>query len=488
MKVPLTALFALATACAAQDAQVASVEAVAASPGSTLVLYSDGAMLRYSSAAEFDERGEARLKNVPVGTRTTVRVAGGASLIGEHALATGENEKAKALKGVHVVAFTESGRFEGRFIEWEHRGLALATSNGTALITEPVIALEVADAPSTILSGDLTIRGGERGERTVEIQTWINRLKWRVAYTIILDGLEPEWATLQGWLAVDSPIAQPFSVEQIAIVDGRSTKVAEDVWAQYRRRSDNKPDAPQQPRVAISVLDRGLVLRGGGSVRVPLFATSRRTKVKLSRVFDPIGPSKTHEGTTPIARRNYGVGRESDKVPLSLSVQLELPRAELARLPAGDTSLFARTSSGVRPLGVTKGFGRAPSAAADLISDDQAKVKKAKPVSSGLKARPGELRIGVAPGLSGKRWQEDFSFDEDRKRIVEEIRVEITNSSEEDARVVVHEHLYRGLNWSLAYHNGVGDASKAAAQEIRFRVNVPAKGSALVMYRVVYTW
>ena len=108
--------------------------------------------------------------------------------------------------------------------------------------------------------------------------------------------------------------------------------------------------------------------------------------------------------------------------------------------------------------------------------------------STEKEARAGELRIGVAPGLSGRRWQEEVSISEARRRVVEEIRVELTNDAEQDASVDVVEHMVRGLNWSLAYHNKVGTAAKRGPQEVRFSVNVPAESTVLLMYRVVYTW
>ena len=499
MRWPLGLLFAVVSACGSQKAAPISVEPTAATNGSMLVLYTDKAFLRFSQKAAFDDSGIARVSNLPLGERTEVRLPNGKSVTGEHVLELGgySAERVSALKNLRVVAITAKGRFSGRIVEWTHRGLTLATESGVALVTEPLIAMEVAEPPRSMTPGELLIRGGDKGTHDVEITTWLGNIAWRVAYTIVLDGLEAKHATLQGWLAVDSTMAQPLSVEQIAVVDGRSAKVPVERWARYRsyQQRTQKTQKPQQPRVPIAILGRGAEIRGGGSVRLPLFGNSRRTPVELARVFDPVGSSLSHHGATPVFRRNYGTVRDNESVPVSLSIQLDLPKSELARLPAGQVSLFARVDGVVRALGATTGFGQPASQKSDLITEEASKDgkdgkdgKKGSAADDAPKARPGELRIGVAPGLSGRRWQEDFDLDKENKRIVEEIRVELKNSSGDDALVVVHEHLYRGLNWSLAYHNGVGEAEKAAAQEVRFTVNVPANDEVLVMYRVVYSW
>ena len=92
------------------------------------------------------------------------------------------------------------------------------------------------------------------------------------------------------------------------------------------------------------------------------------------------------------------------------------------------------------------------------------------------------------PQQAGRRRQTDFSYSEVKKRLVEELRITIVNSNPAAARVLCREHLYRGLNWALAYHNDVGKLRKTAPQEIEFEVDVPAKAEIEIMYRVVYTW
>jgi hypothetical protein len=96
--------------------------------------------------------------------------------------------------------------------------------------------------------------------------------------------------------------------------------------------------------------------------------------------------------------------------------------------------------------------------------------------------------VARSSDVSGRRWQEELSYDPQRRRLIEEIRVELTNRGDRPAAVDVREHPYRGLNWAVVYNNEAGALRKTAPQEIRFDVEIPARSTKLVVYRVAYTW
>ena len=460
-----------------------NVDTKASSDGSTLVLYSDGAYMRYRTKARF-ESGVGRLTNVPLGQRTSARVVGGGPLSVEYELPLARRDEwSRLIKDTQVVAITDDRRVEGTVVSWDYRGLHVRTDSGLATITEPLVALKLPEPPGALISGALDLRGADVDEGVVEVETWLVGLSWRVAYTIILAGLDADVANIQGWLAVDSRLAEPIRVAQISVVDGRATLPKPDGSIRFS-------PPPQQPsnlasRVSVVELGRGGEIRAGGSARLPLFEGARQVPVAVRRVFDPVGDSLSHQGATPITRRSYGTKRQRDVLPVSLSITLELSEAKLRSLPSGEVSLFARTRQGIRALGTTSGFGRPPPK--QTLGDEQGPTGSADGEAA-IRLGRGELRIGVAPGLTGRRWQESVDVDKDRKRVVEEIRVELTNKTDEAGEVTVHEHLYRGLNWSLAYHNGAGKPTKVGPQIVHFVVNVPAKEKVLLMYRVVYTW
>ena len=474
--------FILCGACASargSDDRASSPEASLGS--SRLVLYSDKALLQYRARASFDDRGVAQLSDVPVGEHTEVRVVGGAALASEHALGVARGSQPwSALIGARVRALTESGSVEGKLVDWNYRGLTVATETGLALITDPIVGLEIFEPPGSLLPGELTVRGG-KGETNLEVKTWLTGLSWRVAYTVVLDGLDATTARVQGWLAIDSSIAQAFEVDQVAIADGRANLDR----GLTDRSSSAKPTVTRTPpRVPIVGIGRGARLKAGGSVRLPLLAGDRLTPVELARVFDPVGASHSHQGVRPIDRRSYATTSDNKDLPVSLTVRLGLSEDQLRGLPVGDISVLVRSGGTMSALGSTRGFGRPAEPNDDSMGSETVAIAQ----TDGTTAGPGDLRIGVAPGLRGRRWQADFHLDKAHKRLVEEIRVELKNDTATTATVIVYEHLYRGLSWSLAYHNEVGVASKKASQEIDFSVVVPARGKRVLMYRVVYTW
>jgi hypothetical protein len=88
---------------------------------------------------------------------------------------------------------------------------------------------------------------------------------------------------------------------------------------------------------------------------------------------------------------------------------------------------------------------------------------------------------------AGTRERRELTIDDENRRIVEEFVITLDNQREAPASVVVREHLYRGQNWTLAYHSAAA-ASKEGAQQIALRAEVPAKSKLKILYVVVYTW
>ena len=73
------------------------------------------------------------------------------------------------------------------------------------------------------------------------------------------------------------------------------------------------------------------------------------------------------------------------------------------------------------------------------------------------------------------------------KRLVEEFELTFDNRGDHAASVLIREHLYRGLTWTVPYYS-TDDAKKEGPQQIAMRTSVPAHGHTKVVYVVVYTW
>ena len=101
-------------------------------------------------------------------------------------------------------------------------------------------------------------------------------------------------------------------------------------------------------------------------------------------------------------------------------------------------------------------------------------------------ARGATIAIGTAVGLTGHRERRDWARDDDQRRFSEELLLTIDSARATPVEIVIREHLYRGQNWTLAYHSA--PAAKEGTRQIALRAAVPANGRAKVLYVVVYTW
>jgi len=95
------------------------------------------------------------------------------------------------------------------------------------------------------------------------------------------------------------------------------------------------------------------------------------------------------------------------------------------------------------------------------------------------------IPIGTAAGVTGHRERRDISIDETRHRMTEELVITIENAREKPVSVVVREHLYRSLNWTLAYYSAPR-TQQEGSQQISMHVDVPAKQSLKLLYVAVY--
>jgi hypothetical protein len=188
---------------------------------------------------------------------------------------------------------------------------------------------------------------------------------------------------------------------------------------------------------------------------------SHSVPVESRILYDPLGAELDHQQRTPIKHRAYGTEKDS-RAQGAGAAREYLEITTLERLPPGLIRVREPARSGRHV------------------------VEQKRPA-----LWSGE-RLGVVleatDAVSGERRQSDFFYDPGGRRLVEEIRVRLRSRIDAPVSVVVREHLYRGLNWTIAYNNGVGDPRKDGAQALRFDVTLPARGTTLIVYRVVYTW
>ena len=288
---------------------------------------------------------------------------------------------------------------------------------------------------------------------------------WRADYVAEIDPRDPGHARLHGRLELSNRTGAALEADGAWLVD-RPLASRTGPFASL-------PAGPSPARWIRRVAVPGAldIASGRGATRQLLSDQAGPVPAVITPLFDPVGDRVDQHRRRPRPGRDFGTGRHGDRVPpesgpLVRALVIDPARAGLdpERLPPGTVRVVERRAGGApATLGAGRGF-----------------AEPGHPVA--------RIALGPARGLVGRRRQTDYAYDPDGRRLVEELRIEIQNHRARAAAVLVREHLYRGLNWALAYHNQVGAVSKDGPQAIQFRLVVPAGERREVVYRVVYTW
>lgn len=455
-----------------------------------LVLYRDGALVRERHAVETREGTVGLTLPLPPDVEAggiLVRIVApgaGAARVGaltviEPALVPGDPIEVRG--GARPVRGT---------LRWAGaRELVVEDASGVRVLLDPKHVVRPAPGRAS-RRVDVAIEADGAGRAELEVAYVTRGLGWVADYTLVMDGGSGR-AELHGALGIANGSGVTFEDATITLVDTeRPTRLTafdgggsgdDDAGAKRAPVADpTKPRAEQPARANARAAAGGeetprttLPFRVDvrpGAQSVSLIAGSVVLPARETLVYDPVGDERDHPQRIPLEAEGYGLDRTSSAV--SQSVDIDLARARVpAGLPAGTVRLVERGARGdLSPLGESRIFDRAGTGAdAETIS----------PTTS--------VAIGRAADVEGTRTRREFSLDADAKRIVEEFEIELTNTGERAVDVIVREHLYRGRNWTLAYFSEPR-TTKEGPQKIAMRTRVPAKGTARVVYRVVYWW
>lgn len=307
-----------------------------------------------------------------------------------------------------------------------------------------------------LLTGE-TIEGGRgamlrvvtrgAGKRaTIELRYASTGLRWHTAYTLVeeRDGR----GRLHGALAVDNQTGRRWERARFALID--------------RERPVAIPTGLADERFVIRIPGRFAV--AAGEQRLDLGLPSTTVGLAPTLIYDPVGTSLDGGAMVPLGDPAYGVAEWPTRVDESVLLDLGTVRRE--PLPAGAVRLFQIDRDGRL---VWRGEGKLLPPADDAVPHTA-------------------IAIGQAPGVVGRRTRTMFERDDERSRLVEEIRVEVTSTRERAVEVLAREHLYRGKCWTLAYHSTGNRITKEGEQQVALGAVVPARGTAVIVYRVVYQW
>jgi hypothetical protein len=320
----------------------------------------------------------------------------------------------------------------------------------------PAEAPPAAQHPTEIA---LVIGAPRAGRFVVHLAYITDRITWDAAYTMTATATHDR-AVLRGALAIRNLTGVALRGVRVRLIDAalaRSTMQAAELLASSYVGAAPVTTAGAVPR------DLGVVDLAGSETRIELLAASAARPMHSVLVYDPFGTALDQPSADPVHDRNLGVvPAASSRVTESFELARDV--AGSAGLPGGPVRLLERRADG--SLGL---LGEA------RIFDASARVAEVDTVA-----------VGTAEGVTGKRERREYTLDLLAERLVEELVITIENTRPRPVEVVVREHLYRGTNWTLAYHSA--PAAKEGPQQVSMRMTVPARGQAKLLYVVVYTW
>lgn len=411
--------------------------------------------------------GSARLRVVG---GEPARVVSARHVLGE----AGGDELLRGWIGREVEVTTASGRIAAPLLAVFPDHLVLGDAAGVHLVARP------AQVRGPAGSGEggaprlrWTLAARRPGARELEAVYAARKLEWHAAYSLVLEAQDRKRGWLHGWLSIANRTGADLKAGRAILADRPFVRPKPPAVAAPAPPGPQAtapvppPAAPEPPpgrRIPLAV---PLAIPAGAQLELPLLAGGARpVGATTTAVFDPIGDRLDQARRRPVGSRGYGSLGEGER-PLDTYVEVDLSAAGLsaAELPPGDVVVLERSKSGeLAPLGRARAFHHAS--------------------QSGIL----RLAIGTVPDLVGRRRVTEFTRDDSGRRLVEELRIEIENRRAVAADVLVREHLYRGLNWAIAYFNQAGSLSKEGPQEIHVRLHVPARSKRAIVYRVVYTW
>lgn len=308
-----------------------------------------------------------------------------------------------------------------------------------------------------------TVESARAGKELIELSYTSEDMAWRASYRLELDELPDDSslfiAHLHGRLEIINLTSATFARATVRLADDRLRADPSAGGVLF----DKIPPSEHE----LITLDRPMAIKPHSiTARSLLGDRGRDVRVSLGFLYDPVGTILDSKGRRPVTDEGYGPILDSDDPAGDVRYVLEIPLGRAtwaASLPPGEV-VVRMGKDGVSTQG-------SPAFPAEEVADGYTFVD-----------------LGTFPTIRTSRWQEDFFYDVMAQRVVEEIRVELENLDASTKIIMVREHLYRGLNWTIAYHNDVGSPRKLGPQAIRFDVKLEPGQKALIMYRVVYTW
>lgn len=316
-----------------------------------------------------------------------------------------------------------------------------------------------------------TLGANSAANLNAELSYVTGGLRWEASYNLVAPE-KGDTLDIIGWVTVDNQSGKTFENAAIKLMAGDVNKVQPE--REVREMMMMRAAAMDMGAAQVTEktfdefhlysLPRATTLRDR-EVKQVEFLRATGVKAKTFYIYNGGEPGPQYRGwNQDMIRNNPDYGTQSNP---KIWVMREFENSEANRLgvplPKGRTRFYRRDD----------GDGRLEFTGENTLAHT-ARNETVK------------LYTGDAFDLVGERRRTDFQMSSRNDFMEEAFEIKVRNRKTEPVEVRVTERLYRGANWIIS--NQSHDYTKTDAQNVEFRVNVPADGETVVNYRVRYTW
>ncbi len=369
-------------------------------------------------------------------------------------------------KNIKVLS-KDGSTYDGTLMSYDGNGLILSNKETKGLtmikVADNIKNIDFTELPEGLITKPTLmwkIANDKAGQHLTEVSYLTSGVNWNADYVAVIDQ-EDSKMDLDGWVTINNQSGTAYKNAGLKLIAGDVRRAT----PQYLRKSMpqlasmdmREAAAPQFSEKAffeyhIYALQHRTTVGNNQSKQISLLNAFNAPLKKLF-IFDPSEDNEWYM---------YREGNNSKEQ--KVKVKLEVVNSEANHLgmplPAGKIKVYKKDTDGKL----------------EFIGEDQ--------IDHTPKDEKIRLYLGDAFDVVGERKRMDFK--QYGRAVDETIEISLRNHKEQDIEVVVQEHLWRYINWSISQSSH--DYKKTDAQSVEFKIPVPKNAEVKVTYTVHYTW
>jgi len=359
----------------------------------------------------------------------------------------------------------EPNRIDGQLLSTQG-GLIIQNQDGSLVTLRNWSEINFPQLPGGLLTKPTLVwllDSNTQKDQLVAISYQTAGMTWWADYIVELNRDKACEFNLSAWVSIVNQSGKSFEDYGLKLVAGNVNQASSSSpMTPYRENIQMSKDQSFQQESVFEYhqykLPRSVNLPQNSTKQIRLFAPEDAIQCKRELLFDPF-LNRQFYYARPINDANYLSQQET---PVTARIH------------------FKNNSN--NNLGVPLPAGRVRVNQAD--SDGHLTFIGADRINHTANNQTVSLTLGNSFDVNGERNQTDFKLA--KNQIQERFEIKLTNGKKTAETVTVREPLYRWSNWQISDHSH--EYKKINAQQIEFKVEVPAESEILLNYSVLYQW